>query len=136
MRVIRCNRYFCFFLIVAVLMVGICADIAGTESCFLSVKSISQMHPATIIRNRLARQDALIEENAGSGQQNGSAAKETSAGWEENGEEGGCDSYHSIFVEARLSLKQMVQRVRCYDFGNAVIISYVHSQDGAKSVFF
>lgn len=136
MRVIRCNRYFGFFLIFAVLMVGICADVTGTESCFLSVKSISQMHPATIVRNRMARQDALIEENSGGGQQSGSAAKETSAGWEANGEDGGCDSYHSIFAESRLSLKQMAQRVRCYDFGNAVIISYVHSQDGSKSAFF
>lgn len=134
MRAARWNRHICFLLTLMMLVTGMCFETVKADSSFSSNEFPFAVNTARFVKGGLETQDIFIEDQADSYELLNRVEETVRTRKEIKND---CSSLVFLspeiaFKQFSASLNRMALGVRLDNFSNAVIIGYVHNQDGSK----
>lgn len=134
MKKMKCQRHFYLLLVIFILLSGMCHDLDQADSVVAYAQNEENTSFIRVVRDKLADQDAYVEEETESSEFC-HIVLQSKRGREEDG------SFYSgeIFISPENLPGNSLLHTRKTDDGTsvknqsiAVIVAYVHQQDGAK----
>ena len=129
------KKYICFLLALMMLVSGMCFEGIKTDACFSSGRFPYAANAVYTNKDVVTKQYAFVEERSEKCEISSLASE-----YEGNRKESGARSLNSNMnlaaemttVRSLVSLRETAREARFGQTSSAVIISYVHHQDGSK----
>lgn len=134
MKKMKCQRHFCFLLVMFILISGMCHDLDQADSVFAYTQNEENTSSIRVVRDKLADQDAYVEEEAENSEIFRTVMRSR------RGRDGEDSFYNGKFFISPEDLpenfllytRKTDDRALVENHSVTVIVNYVHRQDGEK----